>query len=75
MSTMKLTVSDELKRVVKQFPDVDWSLAAERAMWEKARRLKLAKSIASESKLSKEAALRLIRKTNKGLTKRYREMM
>jgi len=75
MANVTLSVSEDLKKKMEQFPEINWSEVARQAIKEKAVQLSVLKAIASKSKLSEKDALELGRKINKGLAKRYRELM
>lgn len=75
MVNVTLSVPEELKKRMEQFPEINWSEVARQAIKEKAVQLAVLKSIASKSKLTEKDALELGRKVNKGLAKRYRELV
>jgi len=75
MANVTLSVPEDLKKKMEQFPEINWSEVARQAIKEKAVQLSVLKAIASKSKLSEKDALELGRKINKGLAKRYRELM
>lgn len=75
MANITLSVSEELKKRMEQFPEINWSEVARQAIREKAAQLAVLKAIASKSKLTEKDALELGRKINEGLAKRYRELM
>jgi len=74
MVNVTLSVPEDLKRQMDQFPEINWSQVARQAISEKAAQLAVLKAVASKSKLTEKDALELGRKINKGLAKRYREM-
>lgn len=75
MVNITLSVSEELKKKMEQFPEINWSEVARQAIKEKAVQLAVLKAIASKSKLTEKDASELGRKINKGLAKRYKELM
>ncbi|MBI4174612.1 MAG: hypothetical protein HY517_03120 [Candidatus Aenigmarchaeota archaeon] len=75
MPNITLSVPDDLKKLMDECPEINWSAVAREAIKEKAVQLSVLKSIASKSKLTEKDALELGRKINKGLAKRYRELV
>ena len=69
---MTLAVPKELKNLMDQFPEINWSEVARKAFREKVEDLKFLKEFTSKSELTEEDALKLGRKVNKALSKRYR---
>jgi hypothetical protein len=69
---MTLAVPKELKNLMDQFPEINWSEVARKAFREKVEDLKFLKEFTSKSELTEEDALELGRKVNKALGKRYR---
>ena len=77
MANVSLTVPDELKAKMEEFPWINWSeVAREEAIkremlhedfWEFNR-------IVSKSKLTEEDAMRLAKDVNKGLHERYKKL-
>lgn len=72
MTTMTLAVPGELKHKMEEFSEINWSAVARKAFEQKIGDLEFLKEFKSESKLTKEDALRLGRKVNKALAKRYK---
>ncbi|WP_455392178.1 hypothetical protein [[Eubacterium] cellulosolvens] len=72
MVNMTLAVPKELKNLMDQFPEINWSEVARKAFREKVEDLKFLKEFTSKSELTEEDALELGRKVNKALSKRYR---
>ena len=73
MTNITLSVSEDLKKKMDEFPEINWSEVARQAIKGKAAQLEFLKYFASKSKLTERDALDLGRKVNKGLAKRYRE--
>ncbi len=71
MANVTLSVPEDLKKRMEQFPEINWSEVARQAISEKSAQLSVLKTIASKSKLTEKDALELGRKINKGLAKRY----
>ena len=72
MVNMTLAVPKELKNLMDQFPEINWSEVARKAFREKVEDLKFLKEFTSKSELTEDDALELGRKVNKALSKRYR---
>ena len=75
MTNITLSVPEDLKKKMDEFPEINWSEVARQAIKQKAVQLEFLKHFASKSKLTEKDALELGRKVNKGLAKRYRELM
>ena len=75
MANVTLSIPEELKKKMEQFPEINWSEVARQAIKEKAVQLAVLKSIASKSKLTEKDALEIGRKINRVLAKRYRELV
>ena len=69
---MTLSVPKELKTLMDQFPEINWSEVARKAFREKVEDLRFLKEFTSKSELTEEDALELGRKVNRALSKRYR---
>lgn len=72
MVNITLSVPEELKKKMDEFPEINWSEVARQAIWEKASQLAVLKSITSKSKMTEKDALELGRKINKAVAKHYR---
>ena len=73
MPNITLSVSEELKEEMDQSREINWSEVARTAIREKISQLKILKSIATKSKLTRTDALELGKKINESLHKRYRK--
>lgn len=71
MVNMTLAVPKELKDVMDEFPEINWSEVARIAFKKKVAALRLLKEFTSESELTEEEAIKLGRKVNKALRKKY----
>ena len=71
MPTITLSVDEELKQEMDQSREINWSAVAREAIKEKVSQLRILKSIAVKSKLTKQDAIELGRKINKSLHKKY----
>ena len=75
MAHITLSVPDELKKQMDEFKIINWSAVAREAIAVKAMQLAVLKSFTKDSELTEEDALRLGRKVNKSMAKKYREML
>ncbi len=75
MVSMTLAVPEELKREMDRHPELNWSEVARQAIREKVIMLHKMDALLSKSKLSEEDTLRLGKKINKKLAKRYKELI
>ena len=73
MSTITLSVPEELKNEMDEFRDINWSAVAREAIKGRLSQLKLLKLISSKSKLSDKDALDLGKKINKSLHERFKK--
>ncbi|MBI2670561.1 hypothetical protein HYX18_01090 [Candidatus Woesearchaeota archaeon] len=73
MVSITLSISEELKKEMEVFHEINWSAVAREAIKNKISMLKKFKEFTRESTLSEEDALRLGRKVNKNLAKHYRK--
>lgn len=73
MPTVTLSVPEELKREMEVSKEINWSEVARGAIREKVAQLRILKSIASKSKLTKKDAVELGEKINESLHKRYQK--
>ncbi|MDO8508141.1 MAG: hypothetical protein Q7S27_00485 [Nanoarchaeota archaeon] len=75
MGEIKIELSEELEKKLRELPHIDWSrLIAEHVQKEVYALLRL-KAIASKSKLTEEDALKLGREINNSLHNRYKEIL
>jgi hypothetical protein len=68
---LTLTVPKELKDIMDEFPEINWSEVARQAFKNKIEDLRFLTRFKAESKLTEEDAIILGRKVNKALAKRY----
>jgi len=71
MTTMTLSIPDELKRQMEVVPEMNWSEIARQAFSQKLKEWQLFQSIVSKSRLTEKDALEIGRKVNAGLAKRH----
>ena len=73
MTTITLSLPEELKKQMDEFEDINWSAVAREAIKNRLSQLILFKSIVSKSKLTEKDALELGRKINVSLHERYKK--
>jgi len=71
VANVTLAVPEELRRIMKNHPEIKWSEVARQAMWEYASRLELMDEVTRSSRLTEKDALEIGRKVNAGLAARY----
>jgi hypothetical protein len=72
MPTITLSVPEELKREMEKSKEINWSAVAREAIRAKVIQLRILKSIAAKSTLTKKDCLELGRKINKSLHEQYK---
>lgn len=72
MVSITLSVPQELKTEMESFPDINWSAVAREAIQNRIVLLQKFRAFSAQSTLTEKDALRLGRRVNKGLAKRYR---
>lgn len=73
MANVTLAVPEELRKVMKNHPEIKWSEVARQAMWEYASKLELMDEVTKRSKLTDKDALEIGRKVNAALASAYRK--
>ena len=71
MTTMTLSVPEELKHRMEGFSEINWSEVARQAFMQKIEDLEFLKKFKEKSTLTEEDALKLGAKLSKNLSKRY----
>ena len=74
MVSVTLSVPEDLKKKMDEFPEMNWSEVARGAVREKVIKLEFLKNFASKSELTEEDALRLGKEVSKAVAKRFKEM-
>lgn len=74
MVNMTITVPKEMKNDLDLFPEINWSEVARQAFKEKIGDLKFLIEYKKNSRMTEDDALRLGKKVNRSLHKRYSEM-
>ncbi len=69
MVSLTLSVSEELKREMERFPEMNWSEVARQAIKKRVELLRRMDKMLAKSELTEEDALELGRKVNKSLAK------
>lgn len=72
MVSITLSVPDNLKKEMEQFPEMNWSEVARQAIKKKLAILKAFKEFSRESELTEEDALLLGRKVNKAVARKHK---
>ena len=67
----EIAVSEDLEDRMNEFPEIDWSSVARKAIAEKLEKLAFMKHFASESKVTEEESIEFGRKLNRELAKWY----
>mgnify|MGYP001609597006 CR=1 FL=1 len=71
MPNLTIAVSEKLRKELSEFKVMNWSEVAREAFEKKIVQLKILESFSKDSELTKEDVLRLGRKVNKALSKRF----
>ena len=72
MVNITLSVPEDLKKEMEKFPEMNWSVIVRGAIRKRVLLLKQIKEFTRDSELTEEDAIRLGRKVNKAVAKRYR---
>jgi len=71
MTNITLAVSEDIRREMEMFPEINWSVIAREAIKKRIEMLKKFREFAKDSKLTEEDAMELGRKLKKG---RFKEL-
>ena len=71
MVSLTLSIPEDLKREMEKLPEINWSVIAREAIRQRIMILKRIKEFSRDSELTEEDAVRIGRKINEGLAKRY----
>ncbi len=74
MTTLSVSVPDDLKRHMEALEEVNWSAVARKAFEEKVVQVEMMKKIISKSKLTEKDAEAIGNKISKAASKRFMEM-
>lgn len=72
MTSLTLSVSKELKKMMDEHPDINWSEVARQAIIQKLTLLAKMDRLLKNSKLTARDAIEIGRKVNKGIAKRLK---
>ena len=72
MTNLTLSISSELKEMMENFPEINWSEVARDSIKKKIAQLNFLKGFRIDSEISPEDALNLGREINKLLLNRYK---
>ncbi|MBI4043656.1 MAG: hypothetical protein HY393_02515 [Candidatus Diapherotrites archaeon] len=73
MSTVTISVSDEMKAKMHQFPEMNWSAVARKAILERIRLMEKMDKLLSKSELTEADAISLGGKIKSNVSKRFME--
>jgi len=74
MATVSVSVPEDLRQKIVQHDEVNWSAVARRAFEEKIKQIEFMKTLANKSMLTEADAVRIGRKINESMAKRFREV-
>ena len=72
MANLTLSIPNELKKMMEQFPEINWSEVTRDSIKKKIVQLSFMKSFRIDSEISPEDALKLGREISELLLKRYK---
>ena len=73
MVNVTLAVPEELHKIMKRHPEINWSEVARQAMWEYAKKLELLDEIIDKSKPSEKDVTKVGKAVKKGIADKYSE--
>jgi hypothetical protein len=73
MVSITLSVPEDMKEEMDEFPEINWSEIARQSIEEKIRDLKFLREFKKHSDLTDEEAVKLGRKLNQRMQERYEE--
>lgn len=73
MVSITLSVPEDMKDEMEEFPEINWSEVARQSIDEKLEELRFLEEFKKESDLTEEEAVRLGRQLNEELAERYDE--
>ena len=74
MSTLSVSVPDELKEKMDELEEVNWSAVARKAFETKVQQVEFLKKIALKSTLTEKDATEISTKINLAIAKKFKEM-
>ena len=72
MVSLTLAIPEDLKKEMEKFPEINWSVIARESIRKRILLLKKIREFTKDSTLTEEDAIRMGRKINEGLAKRYK---
>ncbi|MDP1729355.1 MAG: hypothetical protein Q8L27_04085 [archaeon] len=72
MATITLAVPDDIRKKMKEFPDISWSEVARQAIIKKVEILERFTEFSKKSSLTEDDAITLGRELNKRIAKRHK---
>ena len=73
MATVTISVSDELKKKMEKFGELNWSAVARKAFEQRIALLEKMDKLLENSKFTEEDAIEMGRKVRRGISRRLRE--
>ena len=74
MSTLSVSVPDDLREQMIKLDEINWSAVARKAFEEKVKEVEFLKNIAKKSKLTDKDADEIVTNINKSMAKKFKEM-
>ena len=71
MGNMKLSVPEDLHKIMDRHKDIKWTEVARQAMWEKARKLEFMDKLLAKSNLTEQDAEKIGNKIKHGIARRH----
>lgn len=72
MVSVTLSVPEELKQKMDEFPEINWSEVARGAIREKVKKMEFLKHFSSESDLTEKDAIRMGREVSLSVAKKFK---
>ena len=73
MVSLTLSVSEEIKKKMERFPEINWSEVARASILEKIKRFELAEMLVSKSKLTEKDAKEISKKIKRAAAIKFNE--
>ena len=74
MSTLSVSIPDELKQKMNHLEEVNWSAVARKAFEEKVKEVEFVKQLAIKSSLTEKDAVEIGNKINQSMAKKFKGM-
>ena len=75
MTTITLSIPEDLKKKMDNFEEINWSAVAREAFAEKINDMEFIKRFKEKSKITEADALRLGKEVSKGISNKLKKMM